>query len=164
MRNHQILKVIYIAVAVIATATFASCFQKTHFFEYKSINIDGWERNDFVDYRVKAVEEDGFYTEIIGVRANNDYPFKTLSLIINQNVVSNTNMRRNSFKSDTLTIDIYDNEGMINGSGVNLHQFEIPFKTMKMQKGDSLYLTIRHNMSRRVIEGISDVGVIMSHP
>ena len=149
----------YIAVAILATAAFVSCFQNIGFYEYRAVDIDGWDRNDFVDFRIHAAQEDGYYTEIIGVRADRAYPFKSLQLIVSQNIVSTTKVRKSIFKSDTLNVDIYDDEGMMAGSGVNLHQYEIPFKSLRLEKDDSLYLTIHHNMNRRRIKGISDVGV-----
>ena len=153
-----------IAVAILATAAFVSCFQNIGFYEYRAVNIDGWERNDFVDFHIQSAQEDGYHTEIIGVRADHTYPFKSLQLIVSQNIVSTTKVRKSVFRSDTLSVDIYDDEGMMAGSGVNLHQYEIPFKSLRLEKGDSLYMTIRHNMSRRRIKGISDVGVKIYRP
>ena len=150
---------VFFAVAIFATVAFVSCFQNIGFYEYRAVDIDDWDRNDFVDFHIHAAPEDGYYTEIIGVRANRAYPFKSLQLIVSQNVISTTKVRKSIFKSDTLSFDIYDDEGMMAGSGVNLHQYEIPFKSLRLEKGDSLYMTIRHNMSRRSIKGISDVGV-----
>ena len=152
-------RLISFAVAFFATAAFVSCFDNIGFYEYRSVDINGWDRNDFTDYRIPAMPTSGYCTEIIGIRANSDYPFQTLDLIVSQNIISTAHKHRSTFKSDTITVRMYDDKGMMNGTGVNLHQFEIPYKTLRLENGDSLYLTIRHNMSRRAIKGISDVGV-----
>ncbi len=149
----------HLAVAIFATAAFVSCFDHIGFYEYHAIDIDGWERNDFTDFNIPSAASSGYYTEIIGIRVNADYPFRTLDLIVEQNIISTTQAGRNFFKRDTMRLAIYDEDGRIYGTGVNLHQMEIPYKTIRLEKGDSIYMKIRHNMSRRRVKGISDIGL-----
>ena len=56
--NHRtILKV---AVALLATATFAACFDHTTFFNYHAIAPEGWDKPDFQEYNVDPIETDGY--------------------------------------------------------------------------------------------------------
>lgn len=147
------------ATALLATVMVVACFQSTAYFRYFSTNIKGWQRDSVLHYHVPAVEENGYYVEEIGVRACKQYPFRQLSLVVDQKVISTNDSHSNIFKTDTLTFDIFDEMGKIKGKGVNLYQIVIPFKSLKLQKGDSISMDIHHNLSRFSVNGISDVGL-----
>ena len=53
-----------------------ACFNRTSFYHFHAIDLDGWDRIDFQEYEVKALEEDGYYVEEIGVRTSTAYPFR----------------------------------------------------------------------------------------
>ena len=82
-----------VAVAFLATATFVSCYQNTAFYRYFPVNIEGWEKADFLEYSVPSVSLGGYYVEEIGVRTSRDYPYRQLSLAIQQKVISTTGER-----------------------------------------------------------------------
>ena len=80
--NHRtILKV---AVALLATATFAACFDHTTFFNYHAIAPEGWDKPDFQEYNVDPIETDGYYVEEIGLRTSSAYPFRRIHLVVRQ--------------------------------------------------------------------------------
>ena len=148
-----------IAALCIVTAVVTACYQSTAYFRYFSTNIQGWERDSVLRYHVPAVREGGYYVEEIGVRPSAKYPFKQLSLVVDQRIISTNDSHSNIFKTDTLTLDVYDTEGRLQGKGVDLRQLVTPLKGLRLQVGDSISLAIRHNMRRYAIEGICDVGV-----
>lgn len=147
------------AIVCVTAAMLQACYQSTAYFRYFSTNIKGWERDSVLHYHVPAVKEGGFYAEEIGVRTSKRYPFKQLSLVVDQKIISTNDSHSNVFKSDTITIDIYDEKGNLMGKGVDLYQLVFPFKGIRLQKGDSIEMAIRHQMRRGAIEGISDVGL-----
>ena len=159
MTTREIPKIIMIAVALLATATFVSCFSHTAHFEYKGVSLKGWHRSEIVEFRVPPVEQAGYYIEEVGIRASKDYPFQSLNLLVRQEIVSSKDKYRHLTMSDTISIPVYDSEGMPTGDGVNLRQYQVPLKTIKLQEGDSIQVTIRHNMQAPTIPGISDVGM-----
>ena len=148
-----------IAVLCFAMAVITACYQSTAYFRYFSTNIQGWERDSVLHYHVPAVRVGGYFVEEIGVRPSAKYPFKQLSLVVNQKIISTNNSHSDLFKTDTLTLDVYDAEGRLQGKGVDLRQLVTPLKGLRLQAGDSISLSIRHNMRRYAIEGISDVGL-----
>ena len=148
-----------IVSAFILADMFAACYPRTAYFRFFSVNINGWSRDSVLHYNVRAVKEKGFYVEEIGVRANTDYPFQQLSLVVDQTVISTTREHGNIHLSDTMTINIYDQMGRVNGKGVNFKQMMVPLKNIPLEKDDSISMTIRHNMRRLDINGIADVGL-----
>lgn len=152
-------KVAALAVVCLTAALLQACYQSTAYFRYFSTDINGWERDSVLHYHVRAVKEGGFYAEEIGVRTSKLYPFKQLSLVIDQKVISTNDSHANVVNSDTIVFDIYDNDGNLRGKGIDLYQLVVPFKGIRLQEGDSIEMAVRHNMRRNAIEGIADVGL-----
>ncbi|MBO4822473.1 MAG: gliding motility lipoprotein GldH [Prevotella sp.] len=158
MRMTNTSKVAALAAVCLTAALLQACYQSTAYFRYFSTNIKGWERDTVLHYHVPAVKEGGFYAEEIGVRTSRLYPFKQLSLVVNQKVISTSGSHANVVNSDTIVLDIYDEEGNLRGKGVDLYQLVVPFKGIRLQEGDSIEMAIHHNMRRFALEGIADVG------
>ncbi|MBO4850293.1 MAG: gliding motility lipoprotein GldH [Prevotella sp.] len=149
----------FAAALTVVMATLSACYQSTAYFRYFSTPIEGWERDSVLHYHVPAVRAAGLYVEEIGVRPSATYPFKQLSLVVDQKIISTNDSHSNIFKSDTIIIDVYDDEGHLRGKGIDLRQLVTPVKGLRLQAGDSIAMAIRHNMRRYAIEGISDVGL-----
>ena len=159
MTLQQTYRIIHVAVAIIATVTFAACFDKTIHHEYKGTNIGGWNREDSITFSIQPLEESSYYFEEIGIRADAQYPYERLHLIVRQDIISTTDSTRRETITDHISLPIYDEKGTPLGTGVNLLQYQIPLKTVKLQAGDSLQISIKHDMRDSIIPGIADVGV-----
>lgn len=159
MTLHQAYRIIQVAVAIIAAVAFTSCFENTIHFEYKGTDIGGWNREDSITFSIRPLEESSYYFEEIGIRANVEFPYERLHLTVRQEVISTTDSTRRVTITDKVSLPIYDEEGKPIGTGVNLRQYQIPLKTVKLQAGDSLQVSIRHNMRDSIISGIADVGI-----
>ncbi|MBO4658213.1 MAG: gliding motility lipoprotein GldH [Prevotella sp.] len=151
--------IITITVAILVVTVAVSCFDRTTFFHYHAIDLEGWERMDFKEYEMNALEEDGYYVEEIGVRTTTTYPFKRLNLIVKQDIISTTSTHPSRFRCDTLCIDIYDSWGKPKGKGIDLYQHVVPLKTLPLKSGDSLSVRIAHCMTTFSVKGVSDVGL-----
>ena len=95
--------------------------------------------------------------EDLGLRISNEYPFMSLSLIVDQEVSSTHEKRR-----DTLACDLISGQGVVKGQGVSQYQYSFHLTTMELQSGDKLYVSVRHDMKREILPGISDVGLKLS--
>ncbi len=158
MTLHQTYRQLQVAVAIIAAAAFTSCFDRTIHFEYKGTKIDGWNREDTVAFSIHSIEEASYYVEELGIRANNQYPFAKLHLKVRQEIISTNDTTHRQLFEDAVQLPIYDDHGESVGTGVNLRQYKIPLKTLRLQAGDSLQVSICHDMRDDDICGISDVG------
>ena len=139
-----------------------ACYPRTAYFRFFSVNVHGWSRDSVLQYHVCAVKEKGYYVEEIGVRTNVEYPFQQLSLVVDQTIISTTREHGNIHLSDTMTINVYDQMGRVQGRGVNLKQMMVPLKSIPLEVNDSISMTIRHNMRRFDVNGIADVGLRVS--
>ena len=92
------------------------------------------------------------------MRINGDYPFMGLSLVVEQTVMPSMQKY-----TDTLTCHLIDNSGNATGYGINHYQYIFPLTTLKLDKGESVRVTIRHCMKREILPGILDVGLKLSH-
>ena len=134
-----------------------SCNDHTVFSHYESTSVRGWERNDTLSFNIEPMQETNLYAEEIGVRITGEYPFKGLSLIVEQTVYpSKTTI------TDTLNCDLIDDVGHANGKGINHYQYLFPLTTLKLDKGESVHVAIRHCMKREILPGITDIGLKLS--
>ena len=134
-----------------------SCNNHTVFSHYESTSVRGWERNDTLSFNIEPMQETNLYAEEIGVRITGEYPFKGLSLIVEQTVYpSKTTI------TDTLNCDLIDDVGHANGKGINHYQYLYPLTTLKLNKGESVHVAIRHCMKREILPGITDIGLKLS--
>ena len=136
---------------------FASCQKRIVYSHYESTPIRGWERNDTLSFYITPMQEAGHYEEVVGLRINGEYPFMGLNLVVKQTVLPSQETY-----TDTLECNLVDDTGHTIGKGVNHYQYLIPLNTLKLDRGDSLHVTIHHCMKREILPGISDVGLQLS--
>ena len=60
--------------------------------------------------------------------------------------------------TDTVACQLTDRKGNAAGKGISYHQYQFPVTELMLQDGDSLFVSIRHDMKREILPGISDVG------
>ncbi len=140
-----------LGAAVIAVA---SCSTDTVYNSYSHTPLAGWEKNDTLVFCVPRVSESGLYDQYIGLRMTNAFPFTSISLIIEQQVLP-----KGKAFADTVKCEITDIRGNFLGDGVSSYQYLVPLHSEMLTKGDSLRLKIRHNMKREILPGVSDVGI-----
>lgn len=135
----------------------AACTPNKVYDHYDHTPIWGWERNDTLVFNVPPVDAAGKYVSRMGMRINGAYPFMGLTVIVEQTVMPS---RRTVV--DTITCDLINADGTPRGRGVGYYQYSFPVTVEHLDEGDSLHVTIRHNMRREILPGISDVGFQLS--
>jgi len=134
-----------------------ACDNKKVYDEYVHAPIKGWEKNDHLAFSIPKMQDDGDYALQLEMRTDNSFPFMTVVLIVDQKI-----MPANDFYSDTLTCGIIDKRGNSLGKGINIYQHSFDISNRHLNEGDSLYITVRHDMKREMLPGISDVGIVLS--
>ena len=148
-----------IIAAVFAAASMlisASCTGNKVYDEYQHTPITGWEKNDTLTFSVPRMAEAGYYASTVMLRINDGFPFVGLTLIVEQKVIPGTEV-----KTDTVNCRLIDKGGNFNGQGVSYHQYTFPITTMPLVPGDSLYISVRHDMKREILPGVSDLGIMI---
>ena len=151
--NKLITPIIIITVAMLMTA----CGRKTVFHQYNHANTTGWEKADTMIYHVRSMKNGGTFKEEVGLRLNGTYPFLGLCIIVEQTVLPSNVATR-----DTLNCSFTHSDSKYTSNGISYRQYKYHLKDIKLSKGDSIDIKIRHNMMREVLPGIADVGVKIS--
>ena len=154
-RNHRFSLQAFILITV--ALTLFGCNRKTIYSHYEPTPLSGWEKNDTLSFVIGSLMKEGNYLEQIGMRVNADYPFKGLTIIVQQHTRSARIMR-----TDTLHAQLMDQEGNVLGDGINNLQYQFPLATIQLFPDDTLFVSIRHGMKREILPGISDIGVSLT--
>ena len=141
---------------VLASCILAACKNTPVYYHFEHTPEIGWERTDALGFGIKPMAIDGSYQELIGLRISANYPYMSLSLIIEQTIFP-----AGKTFCDTLDCRLIDENGNAIGSGISQHQYMFPLRNLHLLQGDSIQCTIRHNMKREILPGITDVGLCL---
>ncbi|MCI6160871.1 MAG: gliding motility lipoprotein GldH [Prevotella sp.] len=145
---------LYIGAAVLSMAALlTSCEFKTVYDKYQHTPLAGWEKNDTLFFSVPKMPHAGDFRMEVGLRTDESFPFRSISLVIEQRLYPS-----NIVMTDTIRCELTNQKGYIKGNGVNFYQYKFPLKDIRLNRGDSLQVSIRHAMRRETLPGISDVG------
>ncbi len=150
--RHSLGFALWLTVAL----TFIGCNRNTVYSHFESIRFEGWDAGDTLSFTIAHVKDSGHYEGIVGLRTTVDYPFRGLTVVVEQFVSSGR-----SFFSDTVNAQLVDEDGIVLGKGTSTYQYSFPFRQYHLNKGDSLHVTIHHYMKREILPGIMDVGFTM---
>jgi len=156
MRHHSLNMWISMMAVVIATAIVTACDPETVYHEYRSVPLEGWEKNDTLGFNIPPISTPSRYSQELEIRINEKFPFTSLSLVIEQHIYPGRRTR-----IDTVRCQFVDKRGNFEGEGISMHQYQYPIRPIDLRRGDSLHINIRHIMRREVLPGISDIGIHM---
>ena len=158
-------KALMVVLSMLFAAWMATaCVGGKVFDEYEQIPVEGWDKNDTLTFSVPAVAADGVYDIGLGLRTTGDYPFMSLTLLFEANIIAK-NAENISYGtaperlSRTLSCPLVSSRGRSQGQGVSLYQYNFHVATISLREGDSLQVNIRHNMKREMLPGLSDLGL-----
>ena len=132
----------------------AGCRQQTVYSRYIHTPTAGWDKEDVLRFTTMPMRTDADCEEQVGVCISSDYPFADLSLIVEQ-----TRYPAHETTSDTIYCRLMDEHGRKLGAGFSQYQNEFPVRRMMLSAGDSLAVSIRHNMKRETLPGIVSIGL-----
>ena len=135
----------------------ASCTDKKVYDAYHHVSFSGWEKNDVISFQPSTIKETSKYQTTLGIRINGQFPFTNLTLIVEQTIYPKENTI-----IDTLECHLINKDGVPQGHGITLYQYQFPVHQLLLHKNDSLYVTVRHDMKREILPGICDVGLCLS--
>lgn len=154
LRKKEFLPAILLC-AVILTLT--SCRKGMIYSHYESAPIAGWERIDTLKFDVSPVSESGYYHTELGLRIVQSFPFTSLTMIVTREILP-----EHAIVADTVSFTLMNkNSANFNGNGIALYQYSVPLRELRLEKGDSLHITVNHYMRREILPGVNDVGITM---
>ncbi len=152
------MKASRVFIAILLMTLITACESKVVYDKYNDTPVAGWNKADLLNFNIPPVDTTGNYDIEGGLRINGAFPFMSLTLIVNTTIVP-----RNITQSDTITCQTIGKSGKPVGQGVNFFQTRFPIKQLQLEKGDSLHITIRHDMRREDLPGILNVGISLEH-
>lgn len=152
------LGVISALVAFIALNLFNSCKRGVVYDHYEHVSEQGWEKSEIFSFDINPLAEKGAYAPELQLRINNTYPFMAVNMVVETTVLP-------SGKKFTQYLDckLTNPRGQQQGNGISSFQYAYPLNTLYLNKGDSLHVSIRHDMMRTPLPGITDVGFMLSN-
>lgn len=144
-------------ISITAVAMLASCTGNVVYDHYEHTPLAGWDKLDVLTFSVPRLSHAGVCATTLGLRINGSYPYQGLTLIVDQKVLPS-----GVTTSDTINCTIFDDNGTVKGQGVTYYQYHYRVSERQLNEGDSLQITVRHDMRREVMPGISDVGIKIS--
>ncbi len=172
------------AVVTLLTVALAlvSCSRKTIYAHYAQTHIEGWEHSDTLVFSFGPITDAAAYSEQIDLRTCSSYPFKELTLIVEQQVCHEVASFHTGSKSlsavpastrpatlrdapsptlysDTIHCRLTDEDGTVLSRGFNFRESSFSLRTIPLQPGDSVALRVHHFMKRELLPGIANIGV-----
>lgn len=144
------------AYTLFVIALLLTACDSTLYDHYEHASTGGWDRNDVMRFRVPRAQAGAECALTLGLRTDNSYPFMRLTLIVETKHSPSGRVER-----DTLNPQLIDRNGHATGSGINNHQYELHVRNLSLRAGDRLTVSVRHDMRREVMPGITDVGIIL---
>jgi len=141
-------------IMVMVVCAISACDHLPFYSHYEHTPSAGWEKNDTLSFCVQAARQAGHYQQMLGLRINDDYPFQSVSLVVQQTILPSGYRR-----SDTINCSLFTPDGRVKGAGIKHYHYNFHLNTMQLKQGDSLHILVRHNMKREIIPGITDVGI-----
>ncbi len=124
---------------------------------YQHITDNKWDRCDTLFFNIPPVETSGLYREEAHLRISKEYPFLSLSMIVQQTI-----MPRQTRHRDIISCELISEKGVMKGDGITLFHNQFPIREVYLNSGDSICLAITHNMKREMMAGIADVGISLT--
>mgnify|MGYP004580451267 CR=1 FL=1 len=149
--------------AVLFCFSLSSCKESLVYDQFAHTPIAGWEKNDTLSFEIPPLTSAGYYQEQLGMRITGAYPFMGLTLIVEQTIYPDKHKKSEKIeKVDTIQCDLIDKNGITKGQGISYYQYNFPINVYRMNEGDSIHVTIRHDMKREILPGVSDLGLKLS--
>ncbi|MFM9824965.1 gliding motility lipoprotein GldH [Flavobacterium sp.] len=152
------MKINYSILFLLVTFLFFSCDKKRVFDEYKSVG-NSWHKDSIVSFDLPILDSAKRYNLFVNLRANNDYPFNNLFLIVS------LEMPNGYTKVDTLEYQMANPDGEILGNGfTDLKESKLFYKEKVRFRGKykvNIKQSLRESgkiQGKKNLEGITDVG------
>ena len=149
----------YVTIVLLALLMLCGCQQQVAYHAFCHIDEPGWDKTDTLHFYISPVARDGNYRLDAELRTDKDYPFQKLTIEIEQTVYPS----KESF-NNKIDCNLISETGVIEGDGISYFQYQFYVRGLSLHQGDSVHISLTHNMKREIMPGISDVGVKLSLP
>ena len=145
---------------MVITMGAASCSDPRTYDRYESVSLQGWSRKDTLTFNIPRQWEGNYQLDLC-LRAAQTYPYRNISMIIERKVIYyRQRKKREKTYNDTINCEIVNDKGILAGQkGITSTEIRQAISSFRLNRNDSMHVTIHHIMSRESFPGISDVGI-----
>lgn len=143
-------------IATVLLTMLCGCQQQTVYHQFRHISEPGWDKTDTIHFDIAPLKTSGNYRLDAELRTDLEYPFRQLSIVVNQTVYPACKTYH-----DEVNCNLISEEGVIGGDGISYFQYRFHIRDIVLQQGDSIHLSLTHNMKREIMPGIADVGILV---
>ena len=144
-----LIMTVCLALSLVACETADTAYHR-----YQDISEEGWQNRDTLVFHVDTIQRYGDYTSYLCLRTHPDYPYRYLSVTVPQ-----TDTRSRSREQKTIRVEVRGKDGEQKGTGITYYVHEVPLFKHWLEPGDSVTVTVNHNMTREYMPYIMGVGV-----
>lgn len=158
--RHKVSTLLYIIALMVIAMSAASCSDPRTYDRYESVSLQGWSRKDTLTFDIPRQWE-GKYQLDLCLRAAQTYPYRNISMIIERKVIYyRQRKKREKTYNDTINCEIVNDKGILAGQkGITSTEIRQAITSFRLNRNDSMHVTIHHIMNRESLPGISDVGI-----
>ena len=158
--RHKVSTLLYIIALMVIAMSAASCSDPRTYDRYKSVSLQGWSRKDTLTFNIPQQWEGNYQLDLC-LRASQTYPYRNISMIIERKVIYyRQRKKREKTYNDTINCEIVNDKGILAGQkGITSTEIRQAISSFRLNRNDSMHVTIHHIMSRESLPGISDVGI-----
>ena len=114
-------------------------------------------KTDTIKFEIGPVRKTGTYHETLEFRTDELFPFLGIHITVEQMIKP-----RSIMLSQNLKCELMNQDGSQKGSGISYYQSQFPLDDIELLQGDTLCISVFHNMKREILPGISDIGMRLS--
>jgi len=133
------------------------CQRQIVYHEFRHISEPGWDKTDTLHFDIAPLKDDGLYHIDAELRTDKNYPFQQLTIEVHQTVYPSKETYY-----DEINCKLVSEEGEIGGDGISYFQYQFSVRDLRLHQGDSIHLSVTHNMKREIMPGIDDAGIRLS--
>ena len=158
--KHKVSTLLYIIALMVITMGAASCSDPRTYDRYESVSLQGWSRKDTLTFDIPRQWEGNYQLDLC-LRAAQTYPYRNISMIIERKVIYyRQRKKREKTYNDTINCEIVNDKGILAGQkGITSTEIRQAITSFRLNRNDSIHVTIHHIMNRESLPGISDVGI-----
>ncbi|WP_281231379.1 gliding motility lipoprotein GldH [Flavobacterium gelatinilyticum] len=144
-------------ILLLAAVLLFSCDKKRVFDEYKSVG-SAWHKDSIVTFDLPVLDSTKMYNLFVNLRANNNYPFNNLFLIVSLETPNGYT------KVDTLEYQMANPDGSLMGNGfTDIKESKLFYKDAKFRGHYKVHIKQAVRESGKIpgvqeLDGITDVG------
>ena len=149
----------FVIVVLLVLVALCGCQQEVAYHRFRHIYEPGWDKTDTLHFDISPIAKDGNYQLEAELRTDKDFPFQQLTIQVEQTVYPSKEVFQNQ-----INCNLVSETGKIEGDGISYFQYQFYVRGLSLHQGDSVHISLTHNMKREIMPGISDVGVKLSLP